>query len=276
MIVYKNKLSELNNIENYKYEIGVNINDILSKYKSLIIEYIELIFENIKVKNITYLKFIIIRGLNTINSVFNFMLHFTKNIEITYSYSQKAIYFYVEFISQIINDENILLQLNTKDAIMYVYKKTIFEINKSCVRTNQTLESDLPKITILKDYIIICENILLKILNNHAFIVDNLKNMREKTDKKNHLFLIKFDKITEKLIQFFTCKKEDIKNIHLFINRIDTNISNVSDYLDCIFLVISKIKKINSDHFKNKILSETFDDYILNKNMDQFIKWIVV
>ena len=80
--------------------------------------------------NPNYLKFIVIRGIETLTHVFNTILHYTKNLEITYLHSQKAYYYYIEFISQISEDQNIFLQLSSNDAIMYVYKKTIYNINK--------------------------------------------------------------------------------------------------------------------------------------------------
>jgi hypothetical protein len=91
-------------------------------------EYLKYVLENHKIKNACYKKFILIRGLETINHVFYFILYYTNNLEITYFHSQKAIYFYVEFIQQTSTEENSFLQLNSRDAIMYVYKKTIFEI----------------------------------------------------------------------------------------------------------------------------------------------------
>ena len=46
-----------------------------------------------------------------------------------YVLSKQAIFYYVEFIGQIGEDSQGFLQLNSKDAILFVYKKTIFDIN---------------------------------------------------------------------------------------------------------------------------------------------------
>lgn len=258
-ILNQKKISELNNPDNYYPEIHENIEFIINKYNDVMKEYLELVFANVKTKNI-YLKFIIVRGLNTLNSVFNFMLYFTKNIEITYTYSQKSIYFYVEFISQIINDENILLQLNTKDAVMYVYKKTIFEINKTYVKTTNASSH---KLSVLKEYITACENILCKILNNDFIEHCKLDQV------KNHTYFIKFDKML--LILTLFVERKSVAPLHLFIHRI--NKMDVEDYLHYIYLLLSKIKNIID--FKNKVSSDLFDDQLLDETPENFIKWVI-
>jgi hypothetical protein len=47
----------------------------------------------------------------------------------TYYHCEKGIYYFTEFISQIEN-ENSFLKLSSIDAIIFVYKKTIYNINK--------------------------------------------------------------------------------------------------------------------------------------------------
>ena len=54
---------------------------------------------------------------------------YTKNLELTVHHCKKAFLYYVEFIGQIGDDNHTFLQLNSKDATLFVYKKTIFDIN---------------------------------------------------------------------------------------------------------------------------------------------------
>ena len=72
------------NSENYKLCLDCDISDILNKYTELIMEYGKFIQENIKIKNNNFAKFIIIRGLETITHFFQYILYFTKNIDVTY------------------------------------------------------------------------------------------------------------------------------------------------------------------------------------------------
>ena len=54
----------------------------------------------------------------------------------TYFHSQKSFYFYVEFIGQISEDQHSFLHLSSKDASIFVYKKTIFEINDEIIKNS--------------------------------------------------------------------------------------------------------------------------------------------
>ena len=75
-----------------------------------------------------YLKFIILRGLNTISHVFYFILLFSKNLDMAFYHSQRAYYFYIEFVEQITDDMHSFLKLSSRDAVLFVYKKTIYDI----------------------------------------------------------------------------------------------------------------------------------------------------
>ena len=175
----------LYNIENYNSSLNVAANDILNKYNLLIIEYFKLNIKGIKELG---------RGLETISHVFEIMLYYTKNLELTYYHSQKAFYFYGEFISQIIEDPNNYLQLSSKDATLFVYKKTIFEINAQIQKGVKILtELDKTKLDILNSYIsilkTICEN---KVPKHIALILENLNNPLLILDKENYELILLF------------------------------------------------------------------------------------
>ena len=122
----------LKNIDLFNKNLNIETNKIIQLYSELVIQYFKFITENnnnIKAKNFYLFAFIITRGLETVTNVYCFLLYHTKNVDVAYFHSQKSFYFYVEFIGQISDDENIFLQLSSRDASLYVYKKTIFEIN---------------------------------------------------------------------------------------------------------------------------------------------------
>ena len=85
----------LYNTDNFKTTLDVTTSIILNKYKDYIFEFLNIILDNIKVKNNSYYKFIITRGLETLSNAFTTILYYTKNIEITCFHCQKAIYFYI-------------------------------------------------------------------------------------------------------------------------------------------------------------------------------------
>jgi hypothetical protein len=110
-------------------KLTCNLSEILQKYVSLILEYTDFISEKVNIKNKKYYDYLYNRGLDTISHVFLLILFYTKNMDITYYHSQKAFYFYVEFIEQILDVQHSFLNLTSRDATMFVYKKTIYEIN---------------------------------------------------------------------------------------------------------------------------------------------------
>ena len=121
--------TSLQNIENYKKTFFNTSIEIYAKYLGLIQEYMIQCVESIYIKNKFYNEYVIYKGIETISHVFHLLLLYTKNLELTYNHCQKSFYYYVEFMGQVGNENHSFLQLNSKDASLFVYKKTIFDIN---------------------------------------------------------------------------------------------------------------------------------------------------
>ena len=113
----------------FNKELNRPIAEIVEKYVALIGEYYAFIRENANIIHKKQYPYLLARGLDTITHVFTIILFYTKNLEITYYHSQKSFYFYVEFIEQILDAQNAFLHLDSRDASIFVYKKTIYEIN---------------------------------------------------------------------------------------------------------------------------------------------------
>ena len=187
-IVAKDNNYSLQNSENYKNETEFNLNDAIEKYSQLIIEYFKFIVDHMKIKKSPLLKFIIIRGLDTITNVFSHILYFTKNTDLTYFHSQKSYYFYVEFVGQISDDEKMFLQLTSRDATTYVYKKTVFDINNELKKLNENVSSEFKvKLDILKSYTNIYQTYLLKIIHLNEIDISYINQVAKLTEKINSL-----------------------------------------------------------------------------------------
>ncbi len=114
--------------QSFNKELNRTVPEIIDKYADLICEYFAFIDEK---KNIIHKKqyhYLRTRGLDTITHVFVMMLFYTKNLELTYYHSQKSFYLYVEFVEQILDVQHTFLHLSSRDASIFVYKKTIYEI----------------------------------------------------------------------------------------------------------------------------------------------------
>lgn len=152
-----NKMSLLN-VENYKEKFYETSNDVIQKYISIIIEYLHFVKSYKSNPNRNYIKFILLRGLETISHVFIHILYYTKNIHLAEYHSQKSMYDYLEYVGQISEDKNMFLQLTSQDAVVYVYKKTIYDLIKKYKSENNTLF--LETMTSIENIVQIYKNIL--------------------------------------------------------------------------------------------------------------------
>jgi hypothetical protein len=102
-------------------------NRVILKFALIIKEYIDLMNQNETLKNISNPNNSLFIGMNAIHRVFEYILIKNKNIDHAYYYSQKCYFYYLEYMEQI-HKSDLLQNLNHIDAILFVYKKTIFDI----------------------------------------------------------------------------------------------------------------------------------------------------
>lgn len=251
----------LHNNENFKKELESEITDIIKKLSDLFIDYFKFIIENIKLKKTNFSRFIITRGLDTIINVFNNILFYTKNLDLTYFHCQKAFYFYIEFVGQISEDEKMFLQLSSRDATTYVYKKTIFEINNEVRKNNEDI-SDYTrlKLDIINSYIDLYKTLLLKLINNDFLNNEKLVSIQYIYNKLNNL-----------------TNKSKIESLNQIIEKLYCQIKDDKYFFDSCELLVKKFCKnqdLLNDNCLSKFLSEEFNDKIV-ENHDKFITWLL-
>lgn len=76
-------------------------------------------------------------GLNSIHRVFEYTLLKTKQIDTAYYTAQQSYYYFLEYIEQIHNSQ-LMNNLNHKDAVMFVYKKAIFDVHDGNITDKST------------------------------------------------------------------------------------------------------------------------------------------
>ena len=244
----------LTNLDNYNKNFNDDINDIVKKYWCLLINYLKCILEKFKSKKNTYTKFIIIRGVDTITNVFNNILFYTKNLDLTYYHSQKAYYYYIEFIQQISEEHHVFLQLSSRDATTYVYKKNIFELNPDVTKnTPPTNKAFTNKLVVMNKYTFIFKYIIESTLQNFDLEKTILEKKIEWVDKLDiifeHIYLLKLDESSIQIIQkcFELIYEIYMKNR---INEKDTNKMN-DLYIDTLFMFIKKCSKNTNKTISN-------------------------
>lgn len=259
----------LYNTINYKSLIENSVSEILTKFVKVIIEYMRFISEKIIMKNKQYYRFIFGRGIETLIHVFYVIFYYTKNLELTFYHTQKAYYFYIEFIEQISDDNVTFLQLSSRDAILFVYKKTIFDLNneyKKNIQEPTTEEKNI--LETLNIYTCIYKNIVLFIINHPDF----------KYETKNEYINTSCDAIeyiSETLNKNKT-KSNHIELVYIFITLLADKKIYVLDFFRLLDEFIKKVigkKKIDEKVIKNKIYDSELSNFIDNNELNKIIEW---
>jgi len=260
----------LYNVGNYKPIIENTIQDILTKFVIIIIEYMRLIAEKITMKNKPYYKFIFQRGLETLIHVFSILFYYTKNLELTFYHAQKAIYYYIEFIEQI-SDENVsFLNLSSRDAVLFVYKKTIYEINNEYKRN--IIEPNINEQNLLvffNSYKYIYKNIIQFIINHKEF----------KYETKIEYINLCCDSIEliSKQLNKSKMNKKTNDCIYLFISVLSDKKIEIDDFfklLDNFIEKINLIKKLDDMKIKQNIYDSELNNFINNNELYNLVEWI--
>jgi len=208
------KLNELqnnfiiNNSFNYKETLHYTWKEIIDKYFMVVIEYLTHIFESAKIKNINTSKYIIICGLETITHVFCNLLYFTKNLNMTYYNTQKAFYYYFEFIDQISEEQISYLKLNSNDAILYVYKKTIYQINNEFRKNMKKInEKDACLFRLLNEYVYLIKTFIINIVYRNFMCINiSVNNCVENSETKNN------ENIINEIKKYYTIIDKQFEN----------------------------------------------------------------
>ena len=266
----------LQNVDNYYNEIHGSIDDILNKYKMLIFEYLSFIMENIaiKKKHTSYHNFIIMRGVDTITHVFVNMLHYSKNVDMAYYHGQKSFYFYVEFVGQISDDSHSFLQLTSRDATIFVYKKTIFEMIKKDKTTPNA--QDVVKLNILDNHVKLIKNMIFYVINVNDFNLSHATNIITKMDTILQYFSRNYNKINNHVYYI----------VHFFIETITTNDliflnerNNESYFMALESFLKKYLKKNHTKDSDAKIKNKLSGPHVIVKMLEgytKFINWLLL
>jgi hypothetical protein len=278
-----NSYYSLNNIDNYKSTINDNSSEIINKYFLLINEYLSFIIENISFKNSVYTKFTVERGFETITHVFTLLLYFSRNLDLAYYHGQKSFYFYVEFIGQISEDKHSFLQLNSRDASMFVYKKTIFDMFDGETNNDSNTMSNI--MTLNDDNIIIDENewqIILSKLSKLTNILFHWENTSIDFDKRINICNLYVSRFLIRIDQMFST----IEYLEIIQKKINLNYEKYDELLKEILERKERIKRERSETFstefdknENFLIKFCLEENILQQKfnngiMKEFVTWL--
>ena len=251
----------LSNKSNYRKKINVeDLNEYFNTYTELLSQMLLHISSKVVIQNQEYHKYVITQGINTFFHIFSQLLLFTKNIELTILYIEKAICYYVEFISQISDENHSYLKLNCKDAILFVYKKTIFNINHEYRKTFDINQYERDILSTFNSLLLEYNNLLIQIIQNNQSILHD----------GNSLELLGFlvtqvKKIQNNIYDDNNISIKDILNEYSLLNRITFELLNKEESLVRIFhilvLIIKKQcnRKLHEDKIVEKLCSMSYE-----------------
>ena len=132
-------------------------------------------------------------------------------------YANNSIYYYIEYVSQISNknSEFVFVNLTVKDAILYVYRKSVFELNDEIKKNYVSIKEESTYFETITSFIKTYNNILYLMFKNN-----NYENLDVETIKP---FLYKINAYT---ISIFKAIEEYIDNNKQIENDIDVTLTN--------------------------------------------------
>jgi hypothetical protein len=197
-------------------------------------------------------------------------------MDIAFYHSQKAFYFYIEFVEQINHDQNAYLKLNSKDAIFFVYKKTIFDIPydlRKKIHNQNHEEANHEPLDVIHLFKNMYQNMLYYFVQNmkpsNPSNLSSSQSMSSTSSSQSPPFSLEWNKEDfqkmknhmerkmEKII--FLSFKQNVSYfelLDLFIERFDKPM-HYEIYLQCI------------DHFLKKTIKMKYNSQIMKKNMER-------
>jgi hypothetical protein len=264
---------------------------IIDKYFLLLNEFFTLVIKSSVIKEMNYPSICISIGINSIHRVFEFILLKTQSLENAYYYSQKTYYYYLEYMEQLYQS-NMTLNLNHMDAVLFVYKKTIFNDD------NQDESNSIANMMSLQNNTIQFDEIelkhlfmrLLKISNiifhwtNMSITFENRKQIYE-----NHFYHFSNFLINNNLV--ISSKKIDrfdlvLSYLEIIQQKIKMDFSKYDSLLRELSANMSKMKKTKNvfldESEKNELFlikfyveESVFFEKFETGDMEEFIKWLV-
>ena len=165
---------------NYKEPFVLDLPNIIN-HMTIVWSYYLIELYKIQTIKSKHKKNIIDQGLTTITHIFMFILINTNNLEMAIINSQHGGDFYNEFIRQLTDEITFPLNLTTNDAIMFAYKKTIFDINRNYSKNKNSINQTTNNIDIYNQLNNITNIYKLMVYHMHDIINNNSNNNSNNT-----------------------------------------------------------------------------------------------
>lgn len=260
-------MDNINILQNYKNKYDyTKSSEIIILYKKIINEYLLCCLENLLIQDYNYYLFVVKRGINTIKHCFKILLMYSKNINIVAQSCKKVICYYVEFIGQIGEDSNSYLQLNSKDATLFVYKKILFDIDSEHCKQFELTEKDTKFLNLISVNIDIYNNFIV-----NSMFIEDMTNKKESI--KN--IITKADTLLTKIYKGGFAIKE-LEIILYLISSLYYIANNREFYIETCMIFSKKFLKlkIDSDKISEKLYRYNSEKLLNTCTPLKFVNWL--
>ena len=247
---------KIDNIDNYNPILEITPEIAFNRYANLINEYIISYNEKLISKQYKNNEHIFKNGFETIVHVFKLLLLYTNNLDLTNYHCQRSIYYYIEFMEQIKEDDCVFLNLSSKDGTLFVYKKTIFDVPDSF---KNTFKQDNNSIKVFDKFTMFV-NVFNPLIYN--YIENNSKY--DYNEKKIKLFTTCIQKLNENMLN----------NSITFICFIFKKLDNFDTFQDISIGFTKKVFSVKHFNVEKKLLDSKFEDNLNTLNNTKFINWL--
>lgn len=261
--------------------------EMLSTFDTLTCNYLLLIEEHYKRHNKEFGDYILLKGHNMLCSVFELTLLYTNNLLITCNTIQRSVLLFCEFVSQINQDKYNYLRLSIRDAVLFVYKKTIYRLNMehSCLLTST--EQGLERHRLLDKHHTLISGIIKNLLDSNFINRDDgltaLSKRIQKLDKKllSICFYVEQDYVLQQVVHIII---EVFNTISRGNREIEQNNSRFDIYYEATIKIISFLKNcINKKNnildiafkIQNRLYSSEFLHFLDLEQIDNAIRYLI-
>jgi hypothetical protein len=206
------------------------------------------------------------------------LLLYTKNLDLTHFHCQKSFYYYVEFVGQILEDDKTFLQLTSRDATIYVYKKTIYDIHDGDASSTSNI------LSLNNENNSLNEPDLRELLNN----MSNFTKILFFWDNNNITFDNRIE-LCENYLQRYLLRIQSLDMVNSYLEIIQQKINlDFKKYNELIYEMLNKIEKTKNlfkfdaceknEYFLTKfyIEEQIFKEKFYAGNTKELVKWLFV
>jgi len=214
------------------------LHHVVIKYNLLIANYAIFFFKNIATDKDKDIETLFLKGLNIIENIFIIALLYLDNLSDIYNLCEKGYVYFVEFMNQLylnINkNEEPAFELTMKDAVMFCYKKTIFNNPLFECKIKLQKNSKEALITQFHEY----NQIILKLT---AIMVRDIYCSKEKNIiAENNA---KISDLVKMILEIDNLSLEHLQNLKTLIKKIgdfEINDKNDAQFIHLIQKIIAK------------------------------------